>query len=743
MANWHRYSIAAILALFVMLGVAYSLVTPVFEASDELWHFPVVKYLADGQGLPVQQPGAEALWQQEGSQPPAYYALAALAVAWINTEDLQAIRWLNPMANTGKPLATGNKNLIIHTEREAFPWHGTPLAVHLIRFLSVLLETVTVYFTYRLALEIAPRRNDLALAAAALVAFNPMFLFIAGSVNNDNLVVPLATLIIWLLVRTMREGWLTRGRAVLLGVLLGVAALSKLSGLGLLPLTAAALIVVAARRRAWAALLRWGAIIGLLAAAIAGWWYLRNWRLYGDLTGLNAMLDIAGRRIEPFTFRRLQREFEGFRSSYWGVFGGFNIVTPSWVYRVYDLLSLAGMAGWGAWLLRRRGHWRSPVTGMLLLLVVWILLVLVALIRWTSQTYASQGRLLFPAIAAVAVLTAFGLAGWLPRRWQGRGLAVVGSIMFILAASIPLAVIAPAYAKPPILTAADVPPGAQRSDATHGGSLRLLAFELPQESVQPGQALPVTLYWEMVAPTERDLVVYVHLLGRRGEPAGQINTYPGLGAYPLSLLKTGDVVRDTYSVPVAVTATAPSLLRVDVGLFDRNDPTQVGLPADNAAGEPAATVLGAARLLPYRPVTYDIPQPVNFNLNGEAALLGYDLPQHPMLPGDTLRVSLYWQALARMSEDYQVFVHLIGPDGFPVAQGDKAPLDNDWPTSAWEPGQPVPDVYHILLPEGLAAGIYELRAGLYRLADGTRVPVLGPEGRVVDSAMVLGQVQIQ
>ncbi len=201
----------------MVLGVVYSLATPIFEASDELWHYPVVKYIADGRGLPVQRPGVETLWQQEGSQPPAYYALAALATAWIRTDDLPEVRWLNPMANTGRPLAAGNKNLVIHTQREAFPWHGTALAVHLIRLLSVLLGASAVYLTYLLALEIAPRRSDLALAAAALVAFNPMFLFISGSVNNDNLIVPLATLILWLVVRTLREGWLGNGRAVLLG----------------------------------------------------------------------------------------------------------------------------------------------------------------------------------------------------------------------------------------------------------------------------------------------------------------------------------------------------------------------------------------------------------------------------------------------------------------------------------------------------------------------------------------------
>ena len=736
-----RFWIAVITLLFVILGVVYSLATPIFEASDELWHYPVVKHIADGRGLPVQQPGVEALWQQEGSQPPAYYALAALVTAWIDTDDLSEVRWLNPLANTGKPLATGNKNLVIHTNREAFPWRGTALAVHLIRLLSVLLCASAVYLTYLLALEVAPQRSALALAAAALVAFNPMFLFISGSVNNDNLIVPLATLILWLVVRTLRQGWLSNGRALLLGFLLGLAALTKLSGLALLPLTAVVLVVVAARRRAWGALFRWGALIAVPVIAVAGWWYLRNWQLYGDPTGLNAMLDVAGRRPEPFTFQRLKSEFQGFRLSYWGVFGGFNVIGPRLLYWFYDLMMLVGLAGWIAWLVRRWGKWRSPAAERLLVLAAWVLVVLVALIRWTSQTMASQGRLVFPAIGAIAVLVAFGLAGWLPRRWQGRGLAAVGVALFLVAAAIPFTVIAPAYAKPQILTVADVPAGAQRSDVTHGGVLRLLAYELPQESVRPGQKLPVTIYWQLTAPTDRDLAVYVHLLGRDGEPAGQVVSYPGLGAYPLKLLKPGDIVRDTYQVPVVVTATAPSLLRVDVGLFDRADPRQVGSSVRDAAGGEASGLIGAARLLPYS-VAADLPQTPRFDLGGQAALMGYEFPQNAVRPGDSLPLMLFWQAQARMTEDYQVFVHLMGPDGQSIAQGDKSPLDGDWPTSAWEPGQTFADRYTLAIPGGTPPGRYTLWAGMYRLADLTRLPLSGAGFEGQDNALLLGEVVV-
>ncbi len=737
-----KLPLGLLLALFLALGVIYSVITPIFEASDELSHYPVVKHLADGRGLPVQDPAVETAWKQEGSQPPLYYAVAALATAWIDTDDLAERLWLNPLSNIGKTLSPGNKNLVIHTTAEAFPWQGTALAVHLLRWLSLLLQTITVFATYRIASEIAPQRRDLALLAAALVAFNPMFLFIAASVNNDNLIVPLATLVLWLLVRTLRESWSGDRRVILLGVLAGLATLTKLSGLALLPLIAGVLTFVALRRRAWGTLVRWGAILAVLVAAIAGWWYLRNWRLYGDPTGLNAMLAIAGRRPESPTWRTLLGEFAGFRLSYWGVFGGFNVLAANWLYWFYDALTLAGLIGWLPLALRLRSRWRSHQVVQVLVLGGWILIVLVSLIRWTGQTYASQGRLIFPAISAIAILLACGLATWMPRRWQGRVWIGLGVLLGVLAATLPFTTIAPAYARPPLLTVEQLPPTAQRADVIHAGVLRLLAYELPQQPVRPGESAPVTIYWQTVAATHDDLSVFLHLLQRDGASAGQLGSYPGLGAYPTSLLRPGDIVRDTYHVPVIVSATAPSLLWVDVGLYHYGAPDETGLSANNSSGEPASGLLGTARLLPSKTPVYPITHPTRFDLGGQATLLGYDLASEAVRPGQTLTLTLYWQAQTRMTEDYHVFVHLVGPDGKKAAQGDKAPLDGDWPTWAWEPGYPVRDNYAILLPTDLPSGRYGLQVGLYRMSDFWRLPVQEMGESVKDSAVVLGGIEV-
>ena len=101
-----RLLLASIVAAFVVLAAIYSVVVPPFEASDELWHYPMVKVLADTWTLPVQDLANVGPWRQEGSQPPLYYFLAALATAWVDTSDMPEVRHLNPHVDNGCLLYT-------------------------------------------------------------------------------------------------------------------------------------------------------------------------------------------------------------------------------------------------------------------------------------------------------------------------------------------------------------------------------------------------------------------------------------------------------------------------------------------------------------------------------------------------------------------------------------------------------------------------------------------------------------
>ena len=199
-------NIKTILIAFLILGTIYSVVTPIFEASDELWHYPLVQWLSKGNPLPVQDAKNVGPWKQEASQPPLYYWLMGWSTFWIDTSDMAQVRQENPHVDNGVITPDGNRNLVIHNpQTESFPWRGTVLAVHLARLLSVLMGAATVWLTYKIALEIFADRPWLALGAAAVNAFTPMFLFISGAVNNDNLTMTLCSLGLLLMVKRVRE----------------------------------------------------------------------------------------------------------------------------------------------------------------------------------------------------------------------------------------------------------------------------------------------------------------------------------------------------------------------------------------------------------------------------------------------------------------------------------------------------------------------------------------------------------
>jgi hypothetical protein len=132
----------------------------------------------------------------------------------------------------------------------------------------------------------------------------------------------------------------------------------------------------------------------------------------------------------------------------------------------------------------------------------------------------------------------------------------------------------------------------------------------------------------------------------------------------------------------------------------------------------------------------DVPLPLVVSLGGQIELIGYEVPALPS-SGETLEITLYWRALADVEEDYTVFVHLLGEDGTLYGQGDGPPLNNDYPTSHWSPGEVLADARTIALHDGWPAGGY-LLVGLYRLADGARLPVHTAEGeRLPDDAVRL------
>lgn len=793
-------AIAVLIALYLVLGVIYSVVTPVFEAGDEIWHYPFVQFVAGGHVLPVQDPARRDLWAQEGGQPPLYYALSAAATFWIDTRDLPDRLWRNPYAKVGIPLAYGNKNLIVHTSAEDWLWHNTPLAVHLIRFFSLLLGAGTVLLTYLLAKEVAPplpphsttdnvtradaeRRPALvALFAAALVAFNPMFLFISASVNNDSLAVALASLALLLIVQLATRGLAPR-RLLGVGIVCGLGALSKVSDLGLVPL---ALLVAAwvswskAERgsvvprlaRALRPFLLAAFLIIFPALVIAGWWYVRNYVLYADPLAFNVWLRISGGRAVPATILTLIDEFQGFRISFWGNFGGVNLIAPDWVYALLDVITAAAAVGLAIGVVKRRLSWNMLIPAL------WLGIIIAGLVRWTLLTYASQGRLIFPAISSVAVLMAFGLASLgsavtealvsVRAANRQRYIPVVPgaaealnwiacACLLTFAVAAPFLIIAPAYALP-----LRAPGNAAAPNPVHISYLadeakpELVGYEIGR-SVKGGQELPLTLYWRTSQAVAQDLYVYIHLYDASDNLVGQWEAFPGNGLYPTRLWQPNEMLVDHYRVPVSFSDIGPQVGRVEVGLTPVG--STVPLPALNPAGDTIIPSIAHFKIA--APAASVPPTPDLFQFDGLLALTSLQFsasrggrvfkidPTHlndsHLFGADVLHIAFTLRALKPPDDDYILFVHVVDRQGNILVQHDDPPGGSSYPTSFWDANESVDGQFDLGIPNSATAGDYQVELGMYHSNGGARLPVQGnAEGNLVTAGdhLVLSPVSI-
>lgn len=738
--------IRILLLAFLLLGAIYAVTTPLFEISDELWHYPMVKTIADGNGLPVQNPANPGLWRQEGSQPPLYYALMALATFWIDTSDMEQVRWVNPHADNGVITADRNNNIIIHTDREQWPWQGTVLAVRLIRLLSVLLGAGTVYFTYRLALEVLPEQHWLAIASAAFVAFTPMFIFISASVNNDNLAIFCSAGALWLLARWLRTPPQTIGWShIWLGVLLGCGALSKQSALGLVALAGLVLLIThchfnrpALRFTFYSLLTSFG-----LAFLLAFWWYFRNFQLYGDWLGWNAFLDTVGRRPNPATLLQLWGERVGFVQAYWGLFGGVSVAMPAWVYPTLNIFMALALVGLCINLIQFffRPNPLIPairVLSLWLLPLAWLALILLGLIRWTSLTWASQGRLIFPAISAISLLAVVGLAQ-LARALRLPPFTfhvLLIPFLFVVSALVPFTILIPHYAPPPTLSPTQLAAIPNRTDADFGGELTLLGYQLETESATPGESIRLTLYWQSQIQMDRNWSIFVHVVDDAGVIFAQRDRYPGQGALATTLLTPGQTWADEYVIPIPNVAYAPVNARIEVGLYDLLDGARLAL----GDGTTALTLAP----LQLRARADDLPNPVQQNFGNLIQLAGYEMDDRALRPGETLHLTLYWRALRPIPDNYAVFTHVRGEGETLWAGQDAWPQKGNAPTALWAVGQIITDTYELTLKPDTPSGQYNVEVGLYGAESFQRLRAFNAEGYPTDADFVfLSQIRVE
>jgi hypothetical protein len=251
-----------------------------------------------------------------------------------------------------------------------------------------------------------------------------------------------------------------------------------------------------------------------LLALISGWYFARNWLLFGDPTGWSFLEQTHAQREDALTLGTLAWLFRGTFRSFW--LGWIGIRFDTVIYTLIGLACLVGAAGFVLWLVFRWRALAGAARWTLILLGLHVAFTLGLLIQWTATVLGSnQGRLIYPILPTVMLVLVVGWAWWArgwARTWVLGGLAAG---MLALAILTPIRYISPIHAPAPAATEAEL------AEATplnvDWDSVRLLGYRLENSQVEPGGKLVLDLYWQALRSVNDDLMALTQLVDGDGE----------------------------------------------------------------------------------------------------------------------------------------------------------------------------------------------------------------------------------
>ncbi len=270
-----------------------------------------------------------------------------------------------------------------------------------------------------------------------------------------------------------------------------------------------------------------------------------------------------------------------------------------------------------------------------------------------------------------------------------------------------------------------------------GQEVRLVGYNLETDQVEPGQ-ISLTLYWQALQPPAIRYDVLLKLINASYKVWGQ-QSGPLPGPFlPLEWWKQGQIVKDRRVVEL-LSATPPGSYHVEVHVY--NPSAERWLEPEGECDMLLGPVQ-ASRREPPAIEDLDMDHPVGAVLGERVRLLGYNI-ESGFRPGDNIHLTLFWQCLEEMDQDYTVFTHLIDEEQNIWGQKDNPPVDGFYPTTQWEKGEIVRDQYDLVVLPDTVPGEYWLEVGMYLAETGERLTVSDDENGKSDTRILLQEIRVE
>ena len=375
-----RRYIVAIFVLAFVVRIAYAFVTPPFQAPDEYSHFSYVKFLHTFRQLPVQPNPATQPEELEFHQPPLYYILAA---SLFPSTSLIEARPLLPM-----------------------------------RFINIVLSMFTLGIVYYFASSVFRENRFVIALMCTAVALLPTYSYLSATIRNGGLATFFASLGFYLCSKAVLDEQQQRNaRWSWIGAVAGLAMLSKLSSLAFV---AAAVILLLATSSGWRMALHRTGWFTLGVTSTAGWWFFRNWIVYGHWL---KVIENGDRFVPPpMSWEHEKHSAIVIFKTFWAVFGRINEFHYADIYRLCWLLAGLALLGIVRYALQRRDELPKKLTVFFTLAIGFSI---GSTLYYAHNYNSDQGRYMFPTLIPIMTFLSLGLSTLVPAKYHRLVLDVI------------------------------------------------------------------------------------------------------------------------------------------------------------------------------------------------------------------------------------------------------------------------------------------------------------------------------
>ena len=339
------------------------------------------------------------------------------------------------------------------------------------RLVSTLSMTLSVYFVIKIADKLFKDKEIYKILFVVFIAFQPLTAFLASYINNDSTAVLATTMIIYLWILGLESNWKTK-HCVLLGLAIGFCALTYYNAYGyILCSIILCLVSVTSNKMKSKDIWQKVLIVGLVAFAFAGWWFIRNAVLYnGDILGITAQNECGDKyaldKFKPSTRMTVQKEGSSLiymlfgmkwivitALSFVGIFGYHSIVMSNKIYFCYLVIWVIGIVG-VLMKFKELFVYKKEEKNKYLLNYIFVVSIIIPILLSMYYSYASdfqpQGRYIMGIIVPFTYFLVTGIQAVLEKFIKSekiRNVIIIALMLLIIAISFKaiFAYVIPAY----------------------------------------------------------------------------------------------------------------------------------------------------------------------------------------------------------------------------------------------------------------------------------------------------------